>query len=164
MSLLKEAGVPTPKFGIAQTASEARKIVEDLGTKDLVIKAQVMYLSHCSKSSSKNSTFIFRENCRFFGRKIRDNVVVLYFLAVDNFDFTKKIVKKIGMKNSWKYWGFVKIEFLDKNLTFRIVCVKDDKISKWKWSFFRYLRVVAAKASFPSTPRVASSYCTALKK
>merc|ERR1712141_480715 len=42
MSLLKEAGVPTPKFGIAQTASEARKIAEDLGTKDLVIKAQVL--------------------------------------------------------------------------------------------------------------------------
>merc|ERR1712062_576917 len=42
MSLLKEAGVPTPKFGIAQTASEARKIAEDLGTKDLVIRAQVL--------------------------------------------------------------------------------------------------------------------------
>ena len=26
------------------------------------------------------------------------------------------------MKTSWKCWGFVKIEFLDKNLTFRIVC------------------------------------------
>ena len=25
------------------------------------------------------------------------------------------------VKNSWKCWGFVKIEFLDKNLTFRIV-------------------------------------------
>ena len=48
MSLLKEAGVPTPKFGIAQTASEARKIAEDLGTKDLVIKAQVKYLPNHS--------------------------------------------------------------------------------------------------------------------
>ena len=53
----------------------------------------------------------------FFG----ENVVVLDFLAVDNFDFTRKIVKKIRVKNSWKCWGFVKIEFLDKNLTFRIV-------------------------------------------
>ena len=26
------------------------------------------------------------------------------------------------MKNSWKCWGFVRIEFLDRNLTFRIVC------------------------------------------
>ena len=38
------------------------------------------------------------------------------FLAVDNFDFTRKIVKKIlGEK-------LVKIELLDKNLTFGIVC------------------------------------------
>ena len=41
MSLLKDAGVPTPRFGLAKTAAEARKIAEDLGTKDLVIKAQV---------------------------------------------------------------------------------------------------------------------------
>ena len=59
----------------------------------------------------------------FFGWKTRENVVVLDFLAVDNFDFTRKIVKKKNwVKNSWKYWGFVKIEFLDKNSTFRIVC------------------------------------------
>ena len=74
---------------------------------------------------SKNSTLISRENCRFFlgekdsenvvvlcffavynfdftrkivdfffGRKIRENVVILDFLAVDNFHFTRKIVKK----------------------------------------------------------------------
>ena len=44
---------------------------------------------------SENSTLISRENCRFFfGRKTRENVVVLDFLAVDNFDFTRKIVKK----------------------------------------------------------------------
>ena len=35
----------------------------------------------------------------FFGWKIRENVVVLDFLAVDNFDFTRKIVKK---KIWWK--------------------------------------------------------------
>ena len=34
------------------------------------------------------------KNCRFFWWKIRENVVVLALLAVDNFDFTKKIVKK----------------------------------------------------------------------
>ena len=53
---------------------------------------------------SKNSTLNSREN-------------VLDFLTVGNFDFTKK---------SWKCWGFVKIEFLEflnKNLTFRIVCI-----------------------------------------
>jgi len=42
MSLLKEAGIPTPKFGVATTAAEARKIAEELDTKDLVIKAQVL--------------------------------------------------------------------------------------------------------------------------
>ena len=43
----------------------------------------------------------------FFGWKTRENVVVLDFLAVDNFDFTRKIVKKkILVKNSWKCWGF----------------------------------------------------------
>merc|ERR1712156_1397368 len=42
MSLLKDAGVPTPKFGVATTSAEARKIAEDLDTKDLVIKAQVL--------------------------------------------------------------------------------------------------------------------------
>ena len=30
----------------------------------------------------------------FFGWKTRENVVVLDFLALDNFDFTRKIVKK----------------------------------------------------------------------
>ena len=60
----------------------------------------------------------------FFGWKTRENVGVLDFLAVDNFDFMRKIVKKYWLKNSWKCWGFfVKIEFLDKNLTFRIVCL-----------------------------------------
>merc|ERR1711935_1230157 len=42
MSLLRDAGVPTPKFGLATTAAEARKIADDLATKDLVIKAQVL--------------------------------------------------------------------------------------------------------------------------
>ena len=57
----------------------------------------------------------------FGGWKTRGNVVVLDFLAVDNFDFTRKIVKKIWVKNSWECLGFVKIEFSDKNLAFRIV-------------------------------------------
>ena len=30
--------------------------------------------------------------------------------------------KKFWVKNSSKRWGFVKIEFLDKNVTFRLVC------------------------------------------
>ena len=42
---------------------------------------------------SKNSTLIFRENCRFFWVKTHENVVVLDFLAVDNFDFTRNLEK-----------------------------------------------------------------------
>ena len=60
----------------------------------------------------------------FFGWKTRENFEVLDFLAVDNFDFTIKFVKTFFVKTSWKCWSFVKIEFLDKNLTFRIVCKK----------------------------------------
>merc|ERR1711860_110338 len=51
---------------------------------------------------SKNSTLISRENCRFFlGEKTRQNVVVLGFLAVDNFDFMRKnCAKKFWVINS----------------------------------------------------------------
>ncbi|XP_059081587.1 succinate--CoA ligase [ADP-forming] subunit beta, mitochondrial-like [Tigriopus californicus] len=42
MSLLKEAGVPTPKFGVAQTAEAAQQIAADLNVSDLVVKAQVL--------------------------------------------------------------------------------------------------------------------------
>jgi len=43
MTLLKDAGVPTPKFGVAKTAEEAKKIAEDLDCVDLVVKAQVHF-------------------------------------------------------------------------------------------------------------------------
>lgn len=58
MSLLKEAGVPVPNFGVAKTAdgkysliqissdvlsSEAKKIAQDIATNDLVVKAQVLF-------------------------------------------------------------------------------------------------------------------------
>ena len=61
-----------------------------------------------------------------FWGKTRENAVVLDYLAVDKSDFTRKIVKRIWVKNSWKCWGFVKIDFLDINLTFQIVWVKDN--------------------------------------
>jgi len=41
-TILKNNGIPVPKFGVAKSASEASKIASDLGTKDLVIKAQVL--------------------------------------------------------------------------------------------------------------------------
>jgi len=42
MTLLKEAGVPTPNFGVAVTAAEAKKIAEGIDSTDLVVKAQVL--------------------------------------------------------------------------------------------------------------------------
>ncbi|KAL2745920.1 hypothetical protein V1477_005838 [Vespula maculifrons] len=41
-SLLNEAGVPTPKFGVAKTPDEAAKLAANLKTKDIVLKAQVL--------------------------------------------------------------------------------------------------------------------------
>ncbi|CAO1423884.1 unnamed protein product [Diamesa hyperborea] len=41
-SFLNEAGIPTPKFGVATTADQAEKIAKDLNTKNLVLKAQVL--------------------------------------------------------------------------------------------------------------------------
>lgn len=41
-SLLNEAGVPTPKFGVAKTPDEAHKLATNLNTKDIVLKAQVL--------------------------------------------------------------------------------------------------------------------------
>merc|ERR1711981_1552922 len=42
MSLLKDAGVPVPNFGVAKSAVEAKQIAEDIATNDLVVKAQVL--------------------------------------------------------------------------------------------------------------------------
>merc|ERR1712117_952837 len=42
MSLLQEAGVPVPKFGVAESAAEAKKIAEEIASNDLVVKAQVL--------------------------------------------------------------------------------------------------------------------------
>jgi len=42
MSLLKDAGVPVPKFGVANSAAEAKQIAVDIASNDLVVKAQVL--------------------------------------------------------------------------------------------------------------------------
>ena len=44
------------------------------------------------------------KNCRFFWWKIRENVLVLDYLAVDNFDFTRKIVDFFGEKFVKMFW------------------------------------------------------------
>uniref|UniRef100_R4WE04 Succinate--CoA ligase [ADP-forming] subunit beta, mitochondrial n=1 Tax=Riptortus pedestris TaxID=329032 RepID=R4WE04_RIPPE len=41
-SVLNEAGIPVPKFGVAKSAQEAADIAKKLGIKDIVLKAQVL--------------------------------------------------------------------------------------------------------------------------
>ncbi len=41
MTLLRDAEVPTPKFGVAKTPQEASDIARQLDCLDLVVKAQV---------------------------------------------------------------------------------------------------------------------------
>ncbi|KAF2894433.1 hypothetical protein ILUMI_11740 [Ignelater luminosus] len=41
-TLLKEGGINVPKFGVARTKEDARKIAQELNTKDIVLKAQVL--------------------------------------------------------------------------------------------------------------------------
>lgn len=41
-TLLQEAGVPVPKFGVARSKEEAKKVSEELDCLDLVVKAQVL--------------------------------------------------------------------------------------------------------------------------
>ena len=50
--------------------------------------------------------FIFCPKIQLFGGKTRENVVVLDFLAIDNFDFTRKIVKKFLGEKLVKMLGF----------------------------------------------------------
>ena len=67
-------------------------------------------MTHCSKSSFfvQKSNFDFPRKLSIFwgGEKTRENVVVLDFLAVDNFDFMRKIVKKILGEKLVKMKGF----------------------------------------------------------
>jgi len=41
-SLLKGAGIPVPKFGVAKTGKEAAELVRSLGLTDIAVKAQVL--------------------------------------------------------------------------------------------------------------------------
>jgi len=41
-TLLKEEGIAVPKFGVARTPEEARKIAEEIASQDIVVKAQVL--------------------------------------------------------------------------------------------------------------------------
>ena len=50
--------------------------------------------------------FIFCPKIQLLGGKTRENVVVLDILAIDNFDFTRKIVKKFLGGKLVKMLGF----------------------------------------------------------
>ncbi|XP_066582430.1 succinate--CoA ligase [ADP-forming] subunit beta, mitochondrial-like [Prorops nasuta] len=41
-TLLKDAGIPTPPYGVAKTPEEAATLAEKFGSKDIVLKAQVL--------------------------------------------------------------------------------------------------------------------------
>ncbi|KAL0850157.1 hypothetical protein ABMA28_012032 [Loxostege sticticalis] len=41
-TLLRDAGIPVPKFNVAKTKEEAVKFAQELNTKDIVLKAQVL--------------------------------------------------------------------------------------------------------------------------
>lgn len=41
-TLLQDAGIPVPKFGVAKTKAEAQEIAKNLNVKDIVVKAQVL--------------------------------------------------------------------------------------------------------------------------
>ena len=51
--------------------------------------------SRCNRGPRSGYSWGILSQTWIFGWKTRENVVVLDFLAVDNFDFTRKIVKKI---------------------------------------------------------------------
>ena len=66
---------------------------------------------------SKNTTLISRENCRFFG--VKNSWKCFGFGQL--WFHEKNCQKNFGWKTRENVGFFVKIEFLDKNLTFRIV-------------------------------------------
>ncbi|KAK6633313.1 hypothetical protein RUM43_000879 [Polyplax serrata] len=41
-TLLKDAGIPVPKFGVAKSADEVERLAQELNTRDIVLKAQVL--------------------------------------------------------------------------------------------------------------------------
>ena len=99
---------------------------------------------------SKNTTLISWENCHFFRWKTRENVVVFDFLAVDNFDFTRKIVKKIWVKELVKMLGFGQNWIFGQKLNFRIVW-KSIIFGEWTNLHFLQVKVHLAQSRRSST-------------
>ena len=92
--------------GIATSAAEARKIAEDLNTKDLVIKAQVRYIE--SNDFMKSSvTWIFISQVLAGGRgkgrfaKYPKGGVQLLFSAEEIEEAAQGMIGKLPMKLFW---------------------------------------------------------------
>ena len=81
------------------------------GRHTIILNTLFEIFSFCPKIS----TLISRENCRFFGGK--KLVKMLWFLT---FKLLTTFISREKCRENVRV--FVKIEFLDKNLTFRIVC------------------------------------------
>lgn len=56
-TLLRDHGIPVPKFNVAKTKEEACKYALDLNTEDIVLKAQVSYKNICTRVKICNSGF-----------------------------------------------------------------------------------------------------------
>ena len=88
---------------------------------------------------SKNSTLIFRENCRFLRVKNSWKYCGFELFSCWQLWFHEKnCQKKIWAKNSWKCWGFVKIEFFGQKIDFSNSVWWQHSGWKWyeKWDFF----------------------------
>ena len=70
------------------------------------------------------------------GWKTRENVVVLDFLAVYNFDFTRKIVKKIGWKTRENVGVLSKLNFWTKFDLSNSVRMKTMEDQKWYENYY----------------------------
>ena len=73
------------------------------GVEKLLKKTLIKYLFVCSHVGKPRPLMLLPYPGKLFEifvfcPKTRENIVVLDFLAVDNFDFTRKIVKKNGEK------------------------------------------------------------------
>ena len=96
---------------------------------------KIRQIAHCSKSSFFVQKFNFdfpRKLSIFLGWKTRENVVVLDFLAVDNFDFTRKIVKKNLGEKLVKMLGFCQNWIFGQKFDFSN-SVNERGIFIWVW-------------------------------
>ena len=91
----------------------------------------------------------------FSGWKTRENVVVLDCLALDNFDFTRKIVKKNWMKNSWNWIFGQKFDFSNSVPMISSVLI-DALCLYWTLEIKKYCNTILKLLEFYATHFVCS--------